>query len=62
MMSSGQSSINCCTDCKERRNGCHAICERYVEQRRELDKVNKRRFRHMLTTWNNHYYRYRRPK
>lgn len=27
--------ITCCRNCKERRAGCHADCERYAEQKAE---------------------------
>lgn len=30
-----------CVDCKERKVGCHSICEYYIEWKKEHDKQQK---------------------
>ena len=32
---------NPCRDCKERQVGCHATCNKYIEWRKEYDRVTK---------------------
>lgn len=33
--------INCCKDCQERHDLCHASCEKYIKARKELDEFNE---------------------
>jgi hypothetical protein len=32
--------ITCCKDCATRHPGCHASCEKYIQQKAELDSWN----------------------
>lgn len=32
-----RTKITCCKDCQERFPGCHGSCEKYIQQRAELD-------------------------
>ena len=36
--------IKCCKGCEEpiRHVGCHSTCEKYLEERRQLDEQNKK--------------------
>lgn len=35
--------ITCCKDCADRHPGCHGSCEKYIQQRAELDAVKAER-------------------
>lgn len=35
--------ITCCKDCTQRHYACHSTCEKYKQQRAELDEYNARR-------------------
>lgn len=35
--------VTVCRRCTERHVGCHATCERYIEQRAELDRIREQR-------------------
>lgn len=41
------SSISVCKDCPDRQIGCHAICQKYIEQseqnRKEREEIRKQR-------------------
>lgn len=30
-----------CLNCEDRQIGCHAVCEKYIQFRKELDEVNR---------------------
>jgi hypothetical protein len=30
--------ITCCLGCVDRNPGCHSVCEKYIQQRAELDE------------------------
>ena len=32
-------TTTCCKGCNERRIGCHSVCERYLSQKKKLDKI-----------------------
>ena len=32
------SRVSCCKDCTERHVGCHSICKRYINQKKEWEK------------------------
>lgn len=38
-----KSRINCCKDCEDREVGCHAVCEKYLSEKAEVEKENERR-------------------
>lgn len=33
-----------CKDCPNRQVGCHSTCEKYLDFRKEVDKINKTKF------------------
>lgn len=33
-----------CKNCKDRKVGCHAVCENYIEWRKMIDEINVKRF------------------
>jgi hypothetical protein len=33
-----------CKDCPNRKVGCHSTCEKYLDYRKEVDKINKIKF------------------
>lgn len=35
--------ITCCKDCTDRHAGCHATCEKYNQQKTELDAIKAER-------------------
>lgn len=37
-----RSGITCCKDCAERQINCHCVCERYIVQKAEHEKVIER--------------------
>lgn len=34
-----------CKDCPDRKVGCHSTCQRYLDFRKEVDRVNKIKFK-----------------
>lgn len=49
--------ITCCYQCRERFLLCHATCERYLEERRQMDEIKTQR-----TLLNDEMERYRRQR
>lgn len=48
------SRITCCYKCEERTLGCHATCERYIEQskanaKRREQEFNERQIKNVIT-------------
>lgn len=37
--------VSGCKDCKDRKTGCHSVCEKYKKFRSELDKINEEKHR-----------------
>jgi hypothetical protein len=35
--------INHCYKCKDRKVGCHLVCERYAEYRKEIEKTKQKK-------------------
>ena len=35
--------ITCCKDCTERHLGCHSKCEKYINQKKEAEKIKEKR-------------------
>lgn len=31
--------IECCRGCENRKQGCHAVCEEYIRENKELDEL-----------------------
>lgn len=36
------SGINCCFMCQKRCVGCHAVCEKYIEERKVFDEIKEK--------------------
>lgn len=32
--------IYCCKDCPDRKVGCHVTCEKYIQEKADIDKFN----------------------
>ena len=38
-------TIKCCKNCKDRIVGCHSICEKYIKEKEEIERVREQHAR-----------------
>lgn len=43
--------IRCCQNCQNRVIGCHGTCQKYLEERKQLNEYNQKKYEEACLNW-----------